>query len=258
VGKDTATVAAQEIISSASAYRWMDSLSGLPFIQMQVIGYSILGKPVVALRTTGSSGKGIIVVLSRQHPPEVTGYMAMQEFVHTLTADTELARDFRGKYELVVIPMVNPDGVDEGTWRHNAAGVDLNRDWNDFKQPETRAVKDYLFKAVLAQGAKVYFGIDFHSTWHDVFYTNKDTATNLPGFMGQWLSGFEKAVPGFKANIRPSGSEGAVSKSWMLRALGADALTYEVGDDTSREMLRLKGRVAAETLMKLLLRKESQ
>ena len=29
-------------------------------------------------------------------------------------------------------------------WRHNANGVDLNRDWTAFTQPETQAIKNYL------------------------------------------------------------------------------------------------------------------
>jgi len=259
VGRDTMTVSAQELINSNDSYRWMDSLAALPFIKKNTIGYSLLGKPIIALNTIGSNGKKLIIVLSRQHPPEVTGYMAMQEFVRSLTGPSELAQKFRTKYELLLMPMLNPDGVDEGNWRHSAAGVDLNRDWEFFKQPETRAVKDYISAVSANQSAKVYFGIDFHSTYNDVFYTNEDQPdvnTNVPGFTVAWLKVFENSIPGFKANIKPSPNGGNVSKSWMGRALGAEALTYEVGDNTSRNMLKIKGRVAAETMMKLLLDKE--
>lgn len=251
-GPDTLTVAAQEIITATASYRWADSLAELPFVEKRVIGYSIQGHAVIALHTTESSRKRMIVVLSRQHPPEVTGYMAMQQFVTTLLGNSTQAQRFRQLYEVVVIPMINPDGVEEGNWRHSAAGVDLNRDWDLFLQPETRAVKDFLLHKVQDEQAKVYFGIDFHSTYKDVFYTNADTLTQLPGLTGRWLQAFEKAIPGFKARVKPSGNGGNVSKSWMMRALGCDALTYEVGDDTSRELLKMKGRVAAETLMALL------
>ncbi len=258
VSRDTLTVAAQELINTAAGYQWADSLAALPFLKKQVIGYSLLGKPVIALTTTGSPEKKLVVVLSRQHPPEVTGYMAMQEFVRTVTGKSALAQKFRTVYELVVIPMMNPDGVDEGNWRHSAAGVDLNRDWEFFKQPETKAVKDFLMALSVNQKAKVYFGIDFHSTYNDVFYTNQDqpdVQTNIPGFTVEWLKAFEEAIPGFKANIKPSPNGGNVSKSWMGRALGAEALTYEVGDKTSRSMLKTKGRVAAEAMMALLLKR---
>ena len=77
--------------------------------------------------------------------------------------------------------------------------------------------------------------------------------TTVPGFTNKWLKAFQQAIPGFKARIQPSGNGGNVSKSWMMRALGTDAITYEVGDNTSRDMLKTKGRVAAEKMMSILL-----
>jgi len=255
ISADTTLVAAQELISAADNYKWEDSLATLPFVKKQKIGQSILGK-VINVLSIGNNEKKLIVVLSRQHPPEVTGYMAMQEFIRSVTSDTELAKNFRKNYQLLLIPVINPDGVDEGNWRHNVAGVDLNRDWENFLQPETRSVRDYLLKKIDLQNAKVYFGIDFHSTYYDVFYTNEDqpaNKTNIPGFTMKWLNAFSERIPDFKPNIKPSPNGGNVSKSWMGRVLHAEALTYEVGDDTPRPLLKLKGKIAAEKMMELLL-----
>lgn len=252
VSSDTLIIAAQELMPAAVNQQWVDSLANLPYVHSQVIGYSLQGRPLTAMTTNGSDNRSMVVVLSRQHPPEVTGYMAMQQFVETLMGNSEQAQAFRSRYQLVVVPFINPDGVEEGNWRHSAAGVDLNRDWENFLQPETRAVKAFLLRLVKEQQAKVYFGIDFHSTYKDVFYTNTDTATHIPGFTNRWLKALGKAIPGFRPNVKPSGNGGNVSKSWMMRTLGCDALTYEVGDDTPRDMLKRKGRVAAEQLMALL------
>lgn len=255
-GADSLLIAAQELMNSQDEYQWEDSLTKLPFIKRTQIGKSILGKPINALSITEGNGKKLIVILSRQHPPEVTGYMAMQEFIRTVSGSSALASSFRKAYEVVFIPMINPDGVDEGNWRHNVAGVDVNRDWENFIQPETRSVSSYILKKVERQQAKVYFGIDFHSTYHDVFYTNEDQPlqqTNRPGFTLKWLNAFSESIPGFKPNIKPSPNGGNVSKSWMGRVLNAEALTYEVGDDTPRATLKMKGRVAAEKMMELLL-----
>ncbi|PTS95365.1 hypothetical protein DBR11_21510 [Pedobacter sp. HMWF019] len=254
--KDTVCIAAQELRSAVEAWHWCDSLASLSFVHRQTIGYSLLGKPIVALNTTDSKGKKLVVVLSGQHPPEVTGFMAMQAFVETLTGDTELALKFRKEYELVVVPLINPDGVDQGNWRHSAAGVDLNRDWENFVQPETRAVKEFLLEKLKYQKAKAYFGIDFHSTFYDVFYINEDQPlqpTNIPQFTRKWLQAMTQSIADFKPNVKPSPNGGNVSKSWMGRVLKAEALTYEVGDDSSRPVLKMKGRVAAEQMMKLLM-----
>ena len=251
VNKDTLTVAAQEIISSVASNKWADSLANLPFMKKQIIGQSLMGKPIVALNNTESDGKKIVIVISRQHPPEVTGYMAMQEFVESLTSSSELARKFRENYELIIVPMVNPDGVDEGNWRHNAAGVDLNRDWEFFVQPETRAVRDFILKKVTDQEAKVYFAFDFHSTWNDILYPNLDTLSNFPGLTRQWVNNFQEEL-GVKLKVSPSSDTRNLSKNWFLRELKADGIIYEVGDDTPRDLIKKKGEVAAEVMMKIL------
>jgi murein tripeptide amidase MpaA len=258
VSADTALVAAQEIIDAAMSYTWMDKLARSPNIRKRTIGTSLQGRPIIALTTEESPGKKLVVVLSRQHPPEVTGYLAMQAFVERVLDQSTLANEFRKKYEVVIVPMVNPDGVENGHWRHSVGGVDLNRDWGEFKQPETAVIGSYLKQKVHEQQAKVYFGIDFHSTYHDVFYTNEDTLhTNLPGFTQRWLHALEESLPDYTINIKPSGNGSNVSKSWLMRELQAEAVTYEVGDDTDRAFLKQKGETAADRLMELLL-KESR
>jgi len=253
VAPDTLLVAAQELASSRSGYQWMDSIARRNALAKEIIGYSINRKPIVALHTKSSDGKKIVVVLSRQHPPETTGYTAMKKFVTTLLSDTEQAIKFRSEYELVVIPMVNPDGVDEGNWRHSFAGVDLNRDWIDFKQPETRAIRDYLLDKVKKQAAKVYFAIDFHSTYDDVLYTNEDRSnTNSPGLVGKWIEGLHQFEGKKQTPVRASGNGGNVSKAWFGRVLNAEALTYEVGDETARGYIDEKVTKVAEVLMGLL------
>jgi len=68
----------------------------------------------------------------------------------TIPQITHLVNDF----EIWIIPMMNTDGREDGT-RHNANGVDLNRDygymWNGyspgiFSQPETRVIRDHAMK----------------------------------------------------------------------------------------------------------------
>jgi murein tripeptide amidase MpaA len=254
LSKDTLTVAAQEIISSTQSYEWMDDLVKTYALNKTVIGESIGGKPIIALNSTKSDGKKIVVVLSRQHPPEISGYMAMVQFVETLLGKTDLAKKFIEGYELIVIPMINPDGVDEGNWRHSFAGVDLNRDWIDFKQPETRAVRDFLLEKVNKQKAKVYFALDFHSTFNDVLYTNEDRAdTNFPGLTSAWIKGLHEFEGSNKTTVKPSGNGGNVSKAWLGKVLNAEALTYEVGDQTPRPYIKQKATKVAEVLMTQLL-----
>ncbi len=255
ISSDTMLVAAQELINSIDNERWVDSIAKKTELKKEIIGYSINHKPIISLNTKSSNGKKIVVVISRQHPPEITGYLAMKKFVSVLLGNTELAKRFRKEYELVVIPMVNPDGVDEGNWRHSFAGVDLNRDWIDFKQPETRAVRDYLLEKVNRQGAKVYFAIDFHSTYDDVLYTNEEKkSSHMPGLVNNWIAGLHQFEGENQTPVKPSGNGGNVSKAWFGKTLNAEALTYEVGDQTPRAYINKKVTKVAEVLMENLLK----
>lgn len=91
---DTTIIAAQELIDLPSSYVWVDSMAKHPKMHKQVIGNSINNNPIFSLHTKGASGKEIVVVLSRQHPPEVTGYSAMQYFVNKVLDGSPLSKNF--------------------------------------------------------------------------------------------------------------------------------------------------------------------
>jgi hypothetical protein len=136
VGPDTLFVAAQEIVTSDDVEKWIEKMTIYPYVRWQNIGESREGRPLHLLKVGESDDKRMIMVISRQHPPEVTGFMAMQSFVETICGNSEIASEFRKQYSTYVVPLVNPDGVANGHWRHNAGGIDLNRDWFDFNQPQ--------------------------------------------------------------------------------------------------------------------------
>ena len=254
---DTLWVAGQELQTSQHIFSWIDSLSQQPYISHSDIGESRLGRPMRSLKISEAEEEDkIIFVFGRQHPPEVTGWLAMKSFIETLAGDSEQAQKFRTEYTMYAVPLMNPDGVDLGHWRHSAGGVDLNRDWSQFHHPETRAVRDFL-REKMAAGAELYFGIDFHSTWDDIYYTlDSLSVTNTPGLMAEWLSSIESNIPDYEINAQGSVDATGVSKNFLFREFGAESLVYEVGDNTPRPFVQQKGRVAAEQLMQLLLERE--
>ncbi|MEM6379309.1 MAG: M14 family zinc carboxypeptidase, partial [Bacteroidota bacterium] len=135
LGPDTLWVAGQELMTSAMNSGWIDKLDEQPYISTESIGQSSQGRPIRLMKIGGSDDKKMIFVLSGQHPPEVTGYLAMRAFVEQIAGDSKAAQAFRKKFTTYVVPMANPDGIDNGHWRHNAGGIDLNRDWANVNQP---------------------------------------------------------------------------------------------------------------------------
>lgn len=254
VNSDTLWVSAQEIFTSKNIDKWASKLAAKTFVTLSEIGKSTEGRPINMLQIGNPERKKMIMVLSRQHPPEVTGWLAMKWFVETICAENKLAENFRNEYNIFVFPLVNPDGVENGHWRHNAGGIDINRDWQDFNQPETRAIRDFMQKKV-AEGGKFYFAVDFHSTFEDIYYTiNPEKKGNMPGLVPKMIQLVGNEISGYEPNIRPNSDEvpKISSTSFFFYEFGAEAVTYEIGDGTPRDLIKRKGELTALKLMELM------
>ena len=252
-------ISAQEIVSSTDTYNWVESLikGKESYVRYKNIGKSRLGKklPVLDIYIGDKQQKPIVVLLTRQHPPEVTGFFAYQEFLKTILNESNLSREFLKKYRVLAFPILNPDGVDLGHWRHNAGGVDTNRDWSMYNQPEIRQVVNYIATVSKKDKGKIVLGIDFHSTYEDVFYTNKiRKETALPTFIEDWFKALEANIPNYKVNEVAANSSKPVSKGWFLYGHKAVGITYEIGDKTSRDKIKLVGKVTSEEMMKILIK----
>ena len=252
-------VAAQEVNSSTDVKNWYNSLvkGKEDYIMVKSAGKSKLGRniPVLDICVGDKKGKDIIMFFTRQHPPEVTGYFAFKAFMQTVLDDSKLSKDFLEKYHVLAFPIMNPDGVDLGHWRHNAGGVDLNRDWSVYNQPEIKHVVSYISKSLKKNKSRLVLGIDFHSTWYDVFYTNTDRkSTALPHFIDDWFEGIEESFDGYEVNEKPGNSAKPVSKGWLLKGHHAVGITYEIGDETSKDSIKKIGKVTAEQMMDILLK----
>jgi hypothetical protein len=106
-----------------------------------------------------------------------------------------LAKRFRDEVGILLYPLINPDGVDKGYWRHNVQGKDLNREWGLFSQPENRAIDTDVAQWLEKHDTQLIKAIDFHSTHYEVFYTQPDhSAETMPDLLGDWLADFEASM----------------------------------------------------------------
>lgn len=255
---DTLWVAAQESVGTTPVKEWTANLAEKPHVTRQVIGQSHEKRDLELLSIGNPSTKNLLMVMGLQHPPEIPGYIAMQAFVETVAGESELARRFRQKFTTMVVPMVNPDGVAHGHWRHNKGGVDINRDWQNVNQPEIKAVQRFMQQEESEKGAKFYVALDFHSTWEDIYYTvNPELMGNMPGIIPEMIAASVKDLPGYEPNVRPSPGTGisVTSNSYFFHTHGAEALTYEVGDNTPRDFIRAKAVATANSLMEGMLKR---
>jgi predicted deacylase len=253
---DTLYISGQELITSKDIYTWCDTLSKINSIAYGTYGSSVKGRDLVFMDIfeQGKQDKPLVVILSRQHPPEISGFLAMQHFVHALLDTNVLASAYRQKYRTLVLPLLNPDGVDMGHWRHNANGIDLNRDWGIYVQPEVKQTVDFIVRESKMNDNKVVLGLDFHSTQEDVFYTYVDSMVSVVhGFKDYWIFGIDQAMPDYEPLEEPSGLTQPYSKVWFYTQFGAESITYEIGDETPRDFIQRKATISANEMMKLLI-----
>lgn len=253
INQQPTLIAGQEIITNDDYDNWYTALKNNGQLDIITLGQSVNKRPIKAI-IQRHNAKQWLVVLGRQHPPEITGALALFPFTETLLADTPQARHFRTQYNVLVIPNLNPDGVQLGNWRHNANGVDLNRDWKAFKQPETQAVHQYLTQLV-KEGHSIAYAVDFHSTRKDIFYTMPHTyPIKNPMLTTQWLEQLDQQMPSFQVIQKPGNNPNkGVFKQYISDTYRVHAVTYEMGDNTNREKIKTIAHTAANTLMNTLL-----
>ena len=248
-------VSAQERITQAFYDEWFEELAGHAEMQIAVIGNSVENRPIKLAKN--ENRKEVILLLGRQHPAEVPGALAMRDFVNVILGDSSLARQFRDRFTLLIIPLMNPDGVANGHWRHNAGRTDLNRDWGPFTQPETQAVAK-LMAGVDELGMQPRLMLDFHATKETdsvLFYTQTpEDVTNPPDFANNWFTRVQARIPDyeFKNDPRPV-SKQPNTKGYFYKRYGIPSFTYEIGGEADREKLREITPVFAEELMRALL-----
>jgi N-acyl-D-amino-acid deacylase len=246
-------IAAQPLLTSSHYATWLESLTEQHGVTVSAAGQSVEGRPL--WRATTPAKKHTLLLLGRQHPPETTGALALIGFVERLFETDALAKRFRDEVGILLYPLINPDGVDKGYWRHNVQGKDLNREWGLFSQPENRVIDTDVAQWLEKQDTQLIKAIDFHSTHYEVFYTQPDqSAETMPDLLGDWLAYFE-ALMGARFDefdIRRQVSKNPqvnAAKHYYFTRYGISSTTLEMGDETDRGFIKAYGRAAAESFM---------
>lgn len=245
-------ISAQELILPEYYADWVRELSAHADVTTQALGHSVLGRPIYFAKTPDKPE--LVLLIGRQHPPEVSGAFAMRAFVASVLADTELARKFRQRFSLTIVPLINPDGVVAGHWRHNMNGVDLNRDWGPFTQPETQSVARLLLAAG-ELGVEPKLMLDFHSTRESLFYTQMPNDADQPSdFASLWLNRSRARLPNFEFKHDPRPPSGQDNtKNYFFNRYGIPAITYEISDEVNRDAIDSSTPIFAEEMMRLML-----
>ncbi len=250
-------VASQELITDFWYDEWYNELESSGRVKREIIGFSVLRNPIHMFFAEKNTNNPYILVLGRQHPPEVTGALAMKSFINKLLTENFLTDSFLDRYNILFVPLMNPDGVMNGFWRYNANKKDLNRDWGNFTQPETDAVYKKLIKL---SNKKLVLFIDFHSTFKNIFYISDVLEdSSMKHFLRDWLGDSRDSLSEINYSyeiINSLNKDNGVSKNYIYNKYKIPSVTYEVSDNENRNIIQQSSSVLATNLMKLLLKIE--
>ncbi len=129
-----------------------------PGVSASVLGHSLDGQPIDCLQM----GEGSLQawLFARQHPGETMAEWWMEGALRELTDPASpIARALLPKLRFHIIPNMNPDGSRRGHLRTNAAGANLNREWQNptpERSPEVLCVRNRMDET------GVDFALDVH------------------------------------------------------------------------------------------------
>ncbi len=184
----------------------VSSIRDNEFVTIETLAQTMENRGVELITITDpdipDEAKKTIFLMAMQHAGEDAGTYLLEGMIQFLLSDDEKAKTMREKFIYKLIPLMNPDGVFNGTTRYNMEMEDLNNIWlNDEKmQPEVAGVKRWV-DSWYAGGKEIDLFLDVHN--HSQFYTynvfifNDHSLDTLVTFMNDywpariWHSEFE-------------------------------------------------------------------
>ncbi len=204
-------------------------------VEHRVLGHSLDGRAIDCLDF--GVGDKQVWLFARQHPGESMAEWWMEGALDCLTDPADpVGRKLRQLCRFHVVPNANPDGSVRGHLRTNAAGVNLNREWeapSEDKSPEVLALRGAMDET------GVHFAMDVHGD-------EAIPAVFLAGFQGipSWNEGLqagydryaailERRTPDFQTRLGyPVAGKGranmTMSTNQLAERFGATAMTLEM------------------------------
>ena len=122
-----------------------------PGVRHELLGHTIDGRDLDLLCIgEPDAGRKVCWIIARQHPGETMAEWLMEGLLARLIdPEDPIARALRARAVFYVVPNMNPDGSFRGNLRVNAAGANLNREWQNptrERSPEVLLVRQRMLQ----------------------------------------------------------------------------------------------------------------
>lgn len=164
----------------------------------QTICQTLCGRDVPFFEITSPNssiplaGKSCIFLTGRIHPGETSGSFVLHGLIEFLISDNPIAKYILDHCIVRIVPMIEIDGVVEGSYRVSLMGQDLNRMWatpNPVMQPVVYKTKTLIAQTAQERPLVVYIDFHGHSNQHGTFAFGCPNETNIG------LKDAEKLIP---------------------------------------------------------------
>ncbi|MBI5395212.1 MAG: hypothetical protein HZA91_07960 [Verrucomicrobia bacterium] len=154
---------------------WLAKHKANPALRVKELCRSRKGRPVELLRAgclAPAKSKGVVLITSRHHCCEAMATYALEGWLDAALADDDTGRRWRANWEIIAVPFMDKDGVEDGDQGKNRAPHDHNRDYNGKPlYPEVAA----LMKLGASLKDRVVAALDLHcptirGEWNDRVY----------------------------------------------------------------------------------------
>jgi len=132
-----------------------------PGVHHELLGATLDGRDLDLLRV-GEPGDGrkVCWIIARQHPGETMAEWLMEGLIARLIdPEDPIGAALRRRAVFYLVPNMNPDGAFRGNLRVNAAGANLNREW---QEPSRERSPEVLLVRQRMQQTGVDFCLDVH------------------------------------------------------------------------------------------------
>lgn len=145
ISAETLRVAYCYPYTSEDLGNFLDQLKTEPDIISSSLGQSEEGRSIVQVDIEprpNKSGENVpeIWVICREHPGETPASFVCEGMMDALL-NHPAGQRLRDAFAFTFVPILNVDGVQHGYYYHNARGVNLARDWENFSSAEVRTLK---------------------------------------------------------------------------------------------------------------------
>ena len=232
-----------------------------PLVSVEHLGETLDKRDMTLVRIgDGDINKRNIWITARQHPGETMAEWLVEGLMHSLLdSDNSTGKLLLDKANFYIVPNMNPDGSVRGHLRTNAAGINLNREWQSpslEKSPEVF----YVVKKMEETGCDLFYDVHGDEALPFVFLAGPEGIPHYTDRLAALQSRFSEVLKLASADFQsefgyevdqPGTANMTVATHWVAEKFDCLANTLEMPFKDNDNLLDFTMGWSPERAMKL-------